>query len=314
MYNGINQLDSATYYYNKVLEEKEMYTSQRAHFKLAEIAMKRGDAEAALEHTRKYKEWTTEVAQATNSETIHKMHSYYNYQLREKENNRLRLKNEEQEKWIVAGVFTLLLLVCFCIGYAQYSRRKRTLLNIQLEKLERLKEEQYRRSPRFIEENKQKMKELELRLRQSHRVNDDMQALLRTQKEQIQQMNDRIKTDREEQQLAETIFRRSEIYNKFHNATGNDAVKLSSQDWEILRKEVDECYKGFTSRLRSIHPLSEMELRICLLLKIGISVTGIAVLCGRTKSAVVSARKRLYEKFFTQQGKPEQWDEFIGAL
>lgn len=155
---------------------------------------------------------------------------------------------------------------------------------------------------------------VESRLYQSRCENKDMQNLLKTQKEQMRQMNERIKTDREEQQLAETIFHRSEIYNKFHGATGNDNVKLSSQDWESLRVGVDECYKGFTSRLRDIYLVSDMELKICLLLKIGISVTGIALLCGRTKSAVVSARKRLYEKCFGQKGKPEQWDEFILSL
>ena len=314
MYYGINQLDSASYYYNKVIEKNEMYTSQRAHLKLAEIAMARGDAEAALEHTRKYKEWTTEIAQATNTETVHKMHSYYNYQLREKENNRLRLENIRQEKWIVACCSAILLLGCFIVAYYQYSRRKRTLLHVQLEKLEQLKEEQYRKSTHFIEENKQKIEALEQQLQQHHRENDDMQKLLLAQKEQIRQMNERIKTDLEERELSENLFRRSEIYSKFHEAVGNEAIKLSPQDWETLRLKIDECYKGFTLRLRSIYSISDMELKICLLLKIGVGVTGIALLCGRTKSAIVSARKRLYEKFFAQKGRPEDWDEFILSL
>ena len=314
MYFETNQLDSASYYYNKVLEKKEMYTSQRAHLKLAEIAMAKGDAEAALEHTRKYKEWTTEIAQATNTETVHKMHSYYNYQLREKENNRLRLENIRQEKWIVACCSAILLLGCFIVAYYQYSRRKRTLLHVQLEKLEQLKEEQYRKSTHFIEENKQKIEALEQQLQQHHRENDDMQKLLLAQKEQIRQMNERIKTDLEERELSENLFRRSEIYSKFHEAVGNEAIKLSPQDWETLRLKIDECYKGFTLRLRSIYSISDMELKICLLLKIGVGVTGIALLCGRTKSAIVSARKRLYEKFFAQKGRPEDWDEFILSL
>ena len=314
MYYGINLLDSAAYYYKKVVEENEMYTSQRAHLKLAEIAMAKGNAGFALEHLREYKELTTEITQLTNTETVHKMHSYYNYQLREKENNRLRLENIRQEKWIVACCSAILLLGCFIVAYYQYSRRKRTLLHVQLEKLEQLKEEQYRKSTHFIEENKQKIEALEQQLQQHHRENDDMQKLLLAQKEQIRQMNERIKTDLEERELSENLFRRSEIYSKFHEAAGNEAVKLSHQDWETLRLKIDECYKGFTLRLRSIYSISDMELKICLLLKIGVGVTGIALLCGRTKSAIVSARKRLYEKFFAQKGRPEDWDEFILSL
>lgn len=314
MYHGFNQLDSASFYYNKMLETNNMYTSQRAHFQLAEIAMVRNDANAVLEHTRKYKEWTTKITQATNTETIHKMHSYYNYQLREKENNDLRLKNVHQEKWIIVCCSTILLLGCLIAAYYQYNKRKRNTLNVQLEKLRQLKEEQYQSSTRFIEENERKIEALELQLKQSHKESDDMQKLLLTQKEQIRQMNERIKTNKEERQLSESLFRESDIYNKFHNAACNETIRISSDDWEMLRIKIDECYKGFSSRLRSIHPISDMEMRICLLLKININVTGISMLCGRSKSAIVSARKRLYEKYFAEKGKPEQWDEFILSL
>ena len=127
-----------------------------------------------------------------------------------------------------------------------------------------------------------------------------MKALLRAQKEQIQRMNRKAEADKQEQELAETVFRQSDVYNKFHLAAKGGDAPITSSDWEALRVETDQCYKKFSSRLRSLYPVSNMELRICLLLKIGISTTGIALLCGRTKSAIVSARKRLYEKTHQQ--------------
>ena len=60
--------------------------------------------------------------------------------------------------------------------------------------------------------------------------------------------------------------------------------------------------------------MSDIELQICLLLKANISTTGIAQLTGRSKSAIVSARKKLYEKVHNEKGKPEQWDAFIVSL
>ena len=314
MYLAYNQLDSASYYYSKMLEADNMYANQKAHFRLAEIAEKIGDTESVMEHIRKYKEWTTEITQATNSETVHKMHSYYNYQLREKENNRLRLENEKQEKWMIAGIFILLLFISFIAGYVQYSKRKRTLLNIRLEKLEQLKEEQHQKSALFIEENKQTIERLERLLLQSNQESDAMKALLRAQKEQIQRMNQKAEADKEELELAEVVFRQSVIYNKFHLAANDGEQRISSEDWEALRIAVDQCYNKFSVRIRSLYPISNMELKVCLLLKIGISITGIALLCGRTKSAIVSVRKRLYEKTYQQKGKPEQWDEFILSL
>lgn len=117
-----------------------------------------------------------------------------------------------------------------------------------------------------------------------------MQKLLLAQKEQILHMNCKIEADQKEQSLAEIAFRQSDIYCKFKDAA-NDNKPIDAQDWEMLRIKVDRCYKDFTARLQAIYPVSDIEMKICLLLKIGINVTGIAQLTRRTKSAIVSARK-----------------------
>lgn len=140
-----------------------------------------------------------------------------------------------------------------------------------------------------------------------------MQKLLLAQKEQILRMNCKIEADQEEQALAEIAFHQSDIYNKFRDAA-NGSCKLNAKDWEILRIKIDCCYKDFTTRLRAIYPVSDIEMKICLLLKIKINVTGISLLTGRSKSAIVSARKKLFEKTHGEIGKPEQWDTFILSL
>ena len=140
-----------------------------------------------------------------------------------------------------------------------------------------------------------------------------MQKLLLAQKEQIVRMNCKIEADQKEQALAEIAFRQSTIYCKFHDSAQNNK-SVETKDWEILRIKIDQCYKDFTIRLRAIYPVSDIEMKICLLLKIGLGTTGISLLTGRSKSAIVSARKKLYEKTHGEAGKPEQWDNFILSL
>ena len=195
----------------------------------------------------------------------------------------------------------------------QYNKREKLQLATQLDKLNQIKEEQYRNSSQFIEENNRKIAELESALEQSNENSNELKQLLIAQKEQIMLLNSQAEATLKEQSLAEIALRQSDIYNKFHEAANGNGT-IDSKDWEILCTAVDHYYKDFTTRLRSIYPISDMEKKICLLLKIGISVTGIALLTGRSKSAIVSARKKLYEKTHDETGKPEQWDAFIQKL
>lgn len=201
------------------------------------------------------------------------------------------MDNARQQQWIIYSVFIIILLIALYTIHVQYSKRKKFQLKVQLKKLEELKEEQYQRSNLFIEENKRKIEELEKELLISNKNNDDMRRLLLAQKEQILRMNRKIEADQEEQSLAEITLRQSDIYGKFHDAA-NGKGSLNTKDWEMLQIKVDRCYKGFTARLRAIYPVSDIEMKVCILLKININVTGISLLVGRSKSAIVSARKK----------------------
>lgn len=70
------------------------------------------------------------------------------------------------------------------------------------------------------------------------------------------------------------------------------------KNWEVLQKAIDHTYKDFTSRLYDIYTFSEIEFCICLLIKINISVSDIAWLTNHSKSAIDSARKRMYGLLF----------------
>lgn len=313
LYLETGKIDSAIYHYKSILKANDIYAQQIAHWQLAKISQKQLDSQSASQHLNKYIELTDTIKTITNSESIRKIQSLYNYQLHEKENNRLKIQNTQQYFWIVT-IFLIASILCIAfLIYFHINKHKKLLLQNSLKELKRQKEEQYQKSAQFIKENKLKIEKLETELQQSNTTNINMQKLLLAQKEQILRMNSKIEADQKEQALAEIAFRQSEIYSKFIDASNNDKI-VNSQDWEVLRIEINRCYKNFTARLQAIYPVSDIEMKICLLLKIGINVTGIATLTGRSKSAIVSARKKLYEKTHGEAGKPEQWDKIIQAL
>lgn len=314
LYYQMHNLDSASYYYNHLLEIGTIYAKQTAHWELAKIAKQQCNYLIMQDHIQKYMDYTDSIQKETHAETIYKVQSLYNYQLREKENNKLRIKNAQQKLYITYIIFSIIIAIAFITIYIQYNARKKHQLNEQLSKLKKLQEEQYLKSTEFIEANKMQIQKMEERLQSSAIENSTLRALLQIQKEQIMQMNCKIETDRKEQEIAEMAFKQSNIYSRFHNAISDTKIKLAKEDWDILQTHIDNCYKDFTTRLRALYPISEIELQICLLLKTNITTTGIAQLTGRSKSAIVSARKKLYEKIHNKPGKPEEWDAFIASF
>lgn len=314
LYYDLGMMDSALYYYNRLLETDDIYAQRAANKGCANVARAKGEYHKALEYMEHYICWDDSIKSVTNSESIRRQHTLYDYQLREEENYKLKANNAKQKRVNTYILFLMVLLAMSFVIYVQYSKWRSLMLRTRLEKLATLKEEQYKRSNQFIEENKRTIEQLERKLQDSNYENESMRNLLLAQKEQLLHLNNKVKVDIEEQSLAETALRQSDIYCKFYEASVNGEIKIEAKDWEQLRLSIDTCYKDFSKRLRAIYPMSDIELKISLLLKINISVTGIAHLTMRSKSAIVSARKKLYEKVFGEPGKAEQWDAFIAAL
>lgn len=92
----------------------------------------------------------------------------------------------------------------------------------------------------------------------------------------------------------------------------NPAFKLNDAQWEELQKEMDVAFNGFTNRLLEVCPkLSDVELHVCYLLKLGVSPTDIAHIIVRQTNTVSSIRERLYKKITGENGTARQLDRFI---
>lgn len=90
--------------------------------------------------------------------------------------------------------------------------------------------------------------------------------------------------------------------------------KLNSQEWKDIEAVINANYPDFKERLYDVYDLSSYEYQLCLLIKMDVPPRSMAILTSHTVSAVSQARKRLYKKFFREEGTGEQWDEFIRSL
>lgn len=308
------QPDSTIYYCKRIEDVGNVYGKRNACLRMGNISLDRGNPQAALKYINQYLLYNDSVSRLENMETIRKMHSIYNYRLREKENDALKTENSRKTLIMAYSIASGLILLLLFLLYWQHSRRKQLLLNAQLEDIRRLKEEQYQKSTLFIKENKKKIALLEQQLQALGEKDKALRAQLQMQKEITLYANKRAEIEKDEQRMLYSVIQESDIYRLLKKEILPDNRPITREEWKALKETVNDVYDDFTGKLYRYHKLSEHELHICLLLKINMSPIEIARLTSHTKESISSARRRLYEKVFREKGAPGKWDEFIASL
>ena len=113
-------------------------------------------------------------------------------------------------------------------------------------------------------------------------------------------------------------FSQKKVFTSKAIAYLNDKITkeiiLTSNEWEMVQNILNQECPNFIPRLNELRLLNETEMHICMLLKVGISPSNIAVLIGRDRSTVTVTRKRLFKKVFGVEGTSSKWDEYILSL
>lgn len=323
-YDAIGKTDSAQYYCNLMLHTGNYYHKRAAYNKLSQIARKQGNPSLALKYSDKSIIYADSIQQHINKEAVHKVNALYNYQLREKENQHLREIKDYQELLIIILCFSsfliLILLIFTYLIYRINQKKKRLQIENLQERLKQISNQQYYNSPQFISDNRKRIEELNQQLLYTENRKGELAIQLQAaEKELLELTNRKAKVQKQMNKLSEQALRESQIYKDFHYAANtSNAIgmskrdRLSPDDWQKLIIQIDKAYNNFTERLINFYPnISQQEMRISILIKIGISPMGIALLTDRSKQAITSARKSLYKKTHNQEGKAEDWDNFI---
>lgn len=241
--------------------------------------------------------------------------SLYNYTLQENVSNQLKVENARKQLHLTESVLGIVFIIsCFFIFY-MYNKNKRLKLEVQLMKLKHIEEEQYQKSPYFVEENKKEQEEFQKKLQAADCDKTSLKEKLLKMKEKLYHTGQAAKLEIKIREHKREQLLDTDIYKYFEALCRNDGLlQIPSEKWIMLEEAINEAYQGFTGTLFRIHKLSEHELQVCLLIKVGISPKGIAKLTNHSKESVTSTRRRMYKKFFGCKGTPQRWDEFINSL
>ena len=109
---------------------------------------------------------------------------------------------------------------------------------------------------------------------------------------------------------SEEAFTSSDYYLALHRRL-SEGQPLKTDEWKELEAQMKSAYPQFFRNLVEMCQPSEVELRVCMLTKLGIPPSSIAIHTCREYSSISSIRSRLYYKIFGKKGGAKDLDEFI---
>ena len=200
-------------------------------------------------------------------------------------------------------------------GILYYLRRKKAMQH-RLKVAEQLREEAYRRSREFMEENNRQIQALESNIeRLKHQLHDsDQQKMELEQKISIiESTNRQVELEQGKRRMEEGLFFRSDIYGLFRQKV--EAGKTPGQtEWEQLARQLDASFDHFTQKLLQLGLLKEKELHTCMLIKAQFKNKEMAQLLCLSPEGISSIRRRLCARFLDGKREPKEWDRFILSL
>ena len=149
-------------------------------------------------------------------------------------------------------------------------------------------------------------------------VNDRKIADVIKEKEQtINKLEDDLKDIREKYSNSslsdvDILLKESSIYKRIKYLELHPKETMRENDWIELEETIEQLIPSFIPLLKN--RLNVMAYRICLLVKLEISTSSIAILLGLSSSAISKYRKVMLEKLCGRSGKPKDFDEYIRQI
>lgn len=310
IYYNNHEIDSFIKCAKQLEHVGDAFSKEYVYNKLTDIYLKEKKIEKAGEYYNKYVLFKDSTSGITKSSELQKVHSLYKLHKEEAKNAELK-RDKQIEAFIIVGI--LLSFICLGMFSVFFYRNRQIKAHDRISKIRMVQREIKRRSEATIEENKQKIADLENQIAALHDGHQQTLLQLESYKNRLLAQNVIAEVEKDEYDRAKKTIRNSDIY-KLIVKKADAQLCLKDVDWIQIETVVNENYPDFKTRLYLFRQLTSYEFHICLLLKMGIDLYQIAILTAHSKSSVTQTRKRLYKKFFGESGTGEQWDDFIHSL
>lgn len=304
-YMFVSRLDSAFSCLNQSLKLSKSYSNKAAATKvLAQYYARVNKPVLAMKYALKSSEYNDSDLLAVRESQLQQIQAMYNYGRNQEIARKAELKAER---------ITMLVYVLIAGGVVIFL----LLTHLYLKQLKK-KKEKILVTKHLYDDSLLKLRQKQEELELLRTVNDRKIADVIKEKEQtINKLEDDLKDIREKYSNSslsdvDILLKESSIYKRIKYLELHPKEIMRENDWIELEETIEQLIPSFIPLLKN--RLNVMAYRICLLVKLEISTSSIAILLGLSSSAISKYRKVMLEKLCGRSGKPKDFDEYIRQI
>ena len=304
-YMFVSRLDSAFSCLNQSLKLSKSYSNKAVATKiLAQYYARINKPVLAMKYALKSSEYNDSDLLAVRESQLQQIQAMYNYGRNQEIARKAELKAERITMLVyvlIAGGVVIFLLLTYLYLKQLKKKKEKIVVTKQLYDDSLLK-------------LRQKQEELEL----LRTVNDRKIADVIKEKEQtINKLKEDLKDIRDKYSNSslsdvDILLKESSIYKRIKYLELHPKEIMRENDWKELEETIEQLIPSFIPLLKN--RLNVIAYRICLLVKLEISTSSIAILLGLSSSAISKYRKVMLEKLCGRSGKPKDFDEYIRQI
>ena len=249
---------------------------------------------------------------------IRQLSSIYNYQIRERENNKLKQEAQKNEIKIISLISSIVIVIITALFTIHIIRKRKRIISLKLQNVELLLKQSNYLSETTIAQNKEKIAQLESQINSINCENLSLIQELENQKKLLVLNNEKAIIYKKQKEIAIFTFNNDTFVKEIHNRLKNYPEGkniLTEKEWDNLVDKIIHLFPEFIDTLHELpFKLSSYEFRVSILIKTQFTPKKISRLTNHTDASVSMTRARLYKKLTNNNGRASDWDKFIHRI
>ena len=296
-----------------IIRHGNVYGKKYAYLWLTKNSIMGKNLDVARNSIDCYIEISDSVQKTLSADAAAKADALYNYSIRERENMQLEKENVRKNIYIVVLVSSLIIIALVLLVVYFDIKRKRQVIEARCRTLGVLLKKEQETNEEAIEKKKEEINRIKKQLSELKEKDElnriSLEKLLNSQRHELQNINFDVK----QRNLSDLSFKKTDVYMELLEISKNhDHQKFSR--WSELEQAVYESYPSFERRICDFEKMSDIELKVCLLLRSGFNAKSIGEFLFKTQTSVYSICKRLYFKNFGEKAASSRWENLIKSI
>ena len=292
-YKELHRVDSASYYFQKVLNIGNPIIEYEANTALSETNAENREYTTAWKFLNKAIKLRNAIDSIDNKQEAEKMKASYNYELEVAKREEAEESKNRYKYAMLLGIICILGLTTLILAHKNASKEK----SIKQLKLIAQQNELIQNQEQKIEEQKNMMHEHVSNIKKLETRNNELSKYQLTSSEHcINKLSKNIKLDDDRWNQ----FRMSESYDKLHKMIRNGLNHYTNSEQKQaiidIMATIDNLFNEYGKRLTAFLPgLKDSQLEFAYLIKAEINFSNIAILLRKSKPSITKISKSFDE-------------------